>query len=96
MGTLCPQNVSFGCEGDDSANQPNIPMFGYDAVMNTWDTSHSETIAKPLIHRCFNSILTLECPAKALISFDFQGEIMVLDLLKVVAEDQKEITVSFF
>uniref|UniRef100_A0AC34FN70 Uncharacterized protein n=1 Tax=Panagrolaimus sp. ES5 TaxID=591445 RepID=A0AC34FN70_9BILA len=87
-----PRNVSFGCQGQDSANEPNVPMFSYDSLMNSWDTSHSATIAKPLIIRCFNSISTLECPAKALVNFDFQGEIMVLELLKIVAEDQIEIT----
>uniref|UniRef100_A0AC34GNH4 Uncharacterized protein n=1 Tax=Panagrolaimus sp. ES5 TaxID=591445 RepID=A0AC34GNH4_9BILA len=87
-----PRNVSFGCQGHDSANDPNVAMFSYDELMKSWDTLHSATIAKPLIIRCFNSISTLECPAKALANFDFQGEILVLKLLKVVAEDQTEIT----
>uniref|UniRef100_A0AC35FCC3 Uncharacterized protein n=1 Tax=Panagrolaimus sp. PS1159 TaxID=55785 RepID=A0AC35FCC3_9BILA len=86
-----PKSVSFGCQGQDSANQPNVPLFGYDAVMNSWDSSHAATIANPLISRCFNSILTLECPASALANYDFQGEIMILNLLKVVAESETEI-----
>uniref|UniRef100_A0AC35GIP9 TOG domain-containing protein n=1 Tax=Panagrolaimus sp. PS1159 TaxID=55785 RepID=A0AC35GIP9_9BILA len=65
---------------------PKSVSFGYQG-------QRAATIASPLIIRCFDSILTLECPASELANYDFHGGIMKLNLLKVVAKSEAEIRI---
>ena len=68
-------------------------MLQYAGNMRSRNTSKIIQVAQPLVTRCFNSITTLEAPASNLSKLDFQGEILTLDLLKVVVEDYNQIKV---